>query len=191
MKKISIISIITTIIYFISVLLFLITKTDFALTLWEVLTVIGGLVFLVLLVNLSEKLSCSSCYKRLVGIFMACAVTLTSAAHIVNITVTRRLISEGVNVPDYFRIGQWPSVEMCIDYLAWGGFVGLAFLFIGMSIKNKTNNPIKVSSITAGILCLVGFIGALCINENLWYIAPIGYGIIPIYICVKTMKIEK
>lgn len=34
----------------------------------------------------------------------ACA--LTSVAHIVNITVTRRLISEGVNVPEYFRINK-------------------------------------------------------------------------------------
>ena len=48
---------------------------------------------------------------------MACGVTLTSVAHIVNITVTRRLISNGINVPDYFRIGYFPSVEMAVDYL--------------------------------------------------------------------------
>lgn len=50
--------------------------------------------------------------------FMACICTLTSAAHIVNITVARTLISEGADVPAYFQIGFWPSVEMAIDYLA-------------------------------------------------------------------------
>lgn len=42
--------------------------------------------------------------------------------------VMRPLINEGVDVPSYFQIGQWPSVEMAIDYLAWGFFLGMAFI---------------------------------------------------------------
>ena len=44
MKRISTCSIIAIIFYFISVMLFLITKTDLALTMWELMTIIGGLV---------------------------------------------------------------------------------------------------------------------------------------------------
>lgn len=94
-------------------------------------------------------------------------------------------------MPNYFRIGYWPSVEMAVDYLAWGFFIGLAFLCIGISIKDKTNKFIINSTIISGILCLIGFCGALFINENIWYIAPIGYGVIPIGICIKMMKFEK
>ena len=190
MKKISIGSIIALIIYFVSLLLFLITKTDLSLTFWELMTVIGGIVYLILFIKLSEKISSDNFYKRLISVFMACGVTLTSVAHIVNITVTRRLISNGINVPDYFRIGCWPSVEMAVDYLGWGLFVGLAFLCIAISINNKKYDFIKISCLLSGVLCLIGFIGALFINENLWYLAPMGYGIIPIYMCIKTMKIE-
>ena len=104
------------------------------------MTVIGGIVYLILFIKLSEKISSDNFYKRLISVFMACGVTLTSVAHIVNITVTRRLISNGINVPDYFRIGCWPSVEMAVDYLGWGLFVGLAFLCIAISINNKKYN---------------------------------------------------
>ena len=57
MKKISIGSIIALIIYFVSLLLFLITKTDLSLTFWELMTVIGGIVYLILFIKLSEKIS--------------------------------------------------------------------------------------------------------------------------------------
>ena len=85
MKKISIGSIIALIIYFVSLLLFLITKTDLSLTFWELMTVIGGIVYLILFIKLSEKISSDNFYKRLISVFMACGVTLTSVAHIVNI----------------------------------------------------------------------------------------------------------
>ena len=74
-------------IIFLSAASFLITKTDVALTLWELFTVIGAIVYLVFFVCLSEKLSFDSLYKRLSSIFMTCALVLTSVAHTVNITV--------------------------------------------------------------------------------------------------------
>lgn len=190
MKKISLICIISIFLYFSAVGLFLITKTEIALTLWELMTIEGAIVFLVLLLKLSDVLKCDEIYKRIVAVFMCCACTLTTVAHVVNITVTRKLILDGIDVPNYFRIGYWPSVEMAIDYLAWGLFVGLAFLCIGISIKDRKNKFIRKSTIISGILCLIGFFGALFINENIWYLAPMGYGIIPIYTCIKIMKFE-
>lgn len=152
----------------------------------------GAPITLFLLIQLSNILKSEEIYKKTMAVFMACACSLTSMAHIINITVTRRLISEGVNVPNYFRIGYWPSVEMAVDYLAWGFFVGLAFLCIGFSATNndKSKISIKRTTIISGLLCLIGFFGALFINENLWYLAPLGYGIIPVYICIKMLKLK-
>lgn len=125
--------------------------------------------------------------------FMSCACSLTGVAHIVNITVTRKLISEGMNVPDYLKIGYWHSVEMAVDYLAWGFFVGLALFCIGISINssNKHKLPMKILVLIYGTFCLLGFLGTKLINQNIWYIAPIGYGYETIAICVLMIRIIK
>lgn len=189
-NKISVTGIITCVLYFLSVGSFLITKSEAALTVWELMTVFSAPAVLFVLLELSNFLPISSVCKKAVSVFMACSCALTGAAHIVNITVTRRLINEGVNVPDYFRIGSWPSVEMAVDYLAWGFFTGLAFLCVGMSGSGKVKNKriMRSTVLLCGILCLIGFFGAVFINENIWYIAPIGYGIGTMVICIQMLR---
>ena len=191
-KKISVIGVFTCILYFISVGLFLITKEEAALTTWELMTCLSAPIELLVLSELSNLVNATAIYKNAMLVFMACACALTSVAHIVNITVTRRLISEGINVPEYFRIGFWPSVEMAIDYLAWGFFVGLAFLCIGFATnsKDKQKLMIKVTVLVCGMLCLSGFFGAIFINENLWYVAPMGYGLGSMIICIQMMRLK-
>ena len=192
-NKIPMIGITTCILYFITVGLFLITKTEFSLTMWELFTLIGAPVILFVLLELSNLLEISTICKNAMLAFMSCACSLTGLAHIVNITVTRRLIGEGMNVPNFLRIGYWPSVEMAVDYLAWGFFVGLAFCCVGFSIhsKDKQKSLIKRSIIVCGILCLIGFLGSIFINENIWYAAPMGYGFGTIVICLQMMKMKK
>ena len=191
-KKIAIIGVFTCILYFISVGLFLLTKEEAALTTWELMTCLSAPIELLVLSELSNLVNATAIYKNAMLVFMACACALTSVAHIVNITVTRRLISEGINVPEYFRIGFWPSVEMAIDYLAWGFFVGLAFLCIGFATnsKDKQKLMIKVTVLVCGMLCLSGFFGAIFINENLWYVAPMGYGLGSMIICIQMMRFK-
>ena len=191
-KKIAIIGVFTCILYFISVGLSLITKEEAALTIWELMTFLSAPVELLVLLDLSNLVNATAIYKNAMLVFMACACALTSVAHIVNITVTRRLISEGINVPEYFRIGFWPSVEMAIDYLAWGFFVGLAFLCIGFATNSKDKQKliIKVTVLVCGMLCLSGFFGAIFINENLWYVAPMGYGLGSMIICIQMMRLK-
>ena len=154
------------------------------------MTIFSAPVVLFVLLELSNYLSLISIYEKAMLAFMSCTCALTGAAHIVNITVTRRLVNEGVNVPDYFRIGFWPSVEMAVDYLAWGFFTGLSFLCVGLSGKSndKSKRILKLNALLCGIFCLVGFFGTVFINENIWYIAPIGYGIGTMTICIQLSK---
>lgn len=189
-KKIFAIGIITCILYFISVGLFLITKTEIALTIWELMTVISAPILLFVLLEISTLVAITSIYKKAMLAFMSCTCSLTGVAHIVNITVTRALISEGIDVPAYFQIGYWPSAEMAIDYLAWGFFMGLAFLCLGIAIKDKDKIKcsIKATLLTCGILCLIGFFGTIFINENIWYVAPMGYGIGTMIVCIQMLK---
>lgn len=114
-KKIFAIGIITCILYFVSVGLFLITKTEIALTIWELMTILSAPVVLFILLEISILVAIKPIYKKAILAFMSCTCSLTGVAHIVNITVTRALISDGIDVPKFFQIGYWPSVEMAID----------------------------------------------------------------------------
>ena len=188
-KKVSIIGIIVCTLYFLSVGLFVITGTSLALTVWELMTVISGPIVLLTLLGFARYLSIPDIQEKLMLVFMGCTCALTGVAHIVNITVTRRLMAEGIDVPTYFQIGQWPSVEMAVDYLAWGFFTGLAFLVIGVPVReaNKSKKIFKIISIICSVLCLTGFLGAIFINENLWYVAPMGYGLGLIVLCILVI----
>lgn len=76
--------------------------------------------------------------------------------------------------------------------MAWGLFVGLAFLCIGFATdrKDKQKLIIKVTVLVCGMLCLSGFFGALFINKNLWYVAPMGYGYGSMIICIQMMRLK-
>lgn len=188
-KKIFVTGIITAVLYFLSMSLFLVTKTEMALTIWEVMTVFSAPIVLFVLLEISSLIASTSIYKKAMLAFASCTCALTGTAHIVNITVTRVLLREGIDVPTYFQIGYWPSVEMAIDYLAWGFFTGLAFLCLAIAIKDqdKRKRGIRVTVLTSGILCLIGFFGAIFINENIWYVAPMGYGIGAMIVCVQML----
>ena len=153
----------------------------------------GAPIILFVLMELANLMNIASIYRNAMLVFMSCVCSLTGLAHIINITVTRRLIADGVTVPNFFRIGYWPSVEMAADYLAWGFFLGLSYLSVGLAIQSNEKNKLtmKRTVIVCGILCFAGFLGALLINESLWYFAPIGYGIGTIVICVQMMRTSK
>lgn len=121
---------------------------------------------------------------------MSCTCALTGVAHFVNMTVTRPLIQKGVDVPAYFQIGCWPSVEMAIDFLAWGVFAGFAFLSVSLGIArvNQLTTTIKKWLFVCGVLCLTGFTGTVFVNDLIWYVAPMGYGAGIVMICFRMRK---
>ena len=75
-KKIYLIGIIDVIIYFLSVGAFLITQTGIALTIWELMTVISGPIVLLVLLELSHRLSIPDMYRNAMLAFMTCTCAL-------------------------------------------------------------------------------------------------------------------
>lgn len=183
-KKYARIGIICDVLYFISVTLFLIVKTDWALTLWETMTVVGAFAMMIVLTVFAETCRIKTVFRRLMLISLSGTLLLTSVAHITSIGVIRKLISQGVSIPDYFRIGFYPSIEMTIDYTAWGLFMGCAFLFLFMGIRDKL---LRIISISCGSLCYIGFIGSFFL-ESLWYPAPLGYGFGFLIMCIYVLN---
>ena len=93
-KKASLAGMITCVLYFLSMGLILVAKTDRSLTIWEMMTVISGPVVLIVLIALAETVATPPNYQKAMIAFMSCACALTGAAHIINISVTRVLIRE-------------------------------------------------------------------------------------------------
>ncbi len=178
------IGIATAILYFVAVSSFLIFKTELTLTIWELLTVFSAPIVTVVLLKLHNLFSSKTIYKSITTVSMSCTCALTAMAHIVNIAVTRPLIKQGVNVPTYFQIGYWPSVEMAVDYVAWGFFCGLAFLSLALSISHK---KIRLIAYICAVICQIGFWGTLFLHESMWYLAPLGYGVGFMILCVNSI----
>ena len=76
-KKISIIGILTVIVYFISVAGFLVTQTEIALTIWEMMTIISGPVVFMVLLEFSRYLDIPDIFKNAMAGFMSCVCALT------------------------------------------------------------------------------------------------------------------
>lgn len=181
-------------VYFIVTIGFILTKESIFLIGMEIVTILSTPIFLVIFIvipigNSTEK----RIGKDLSLIFMSCCMILTSVAHFVNLTVTNPLIKSGVVVPTYLQIGQWPSVEMAVDYLAWGFFMGMAFLSSSLAVskENRRLKTLKNTLSISGLLCLAGILGVVLINENCWYIAPIGYGIGTLIVCIELIMLER
>lgn len=193
-NKIAILGIADVCLYAVAVVLYLIVKSEQLLTLWEVVTILSAPIILLILLDVHNKTGrVNSMFRSFTVVFMTCNIVLTSAAHFVNIAIIRKLMAEGVNVPTYFQIGYWPSVEMAVDYLAWGFFMGLAFIMTACGLHTAGNavKKLKIMSLVCGSLCLLGFLGTVLVNEYCWYLAPLGYGVGTIVICIEMIRGSK
>lgn len=179
--------IITDVLYFAAVSMFIATKTDISLTVWELMTVVGAFVMLMALSCFADGYNIGHEHRTYMLISLSGTLFLTSTAHFTSIGVVRRLISQGADIPDYFRIGMFPSLEMTVDYTAWGLFMGCAFLAISLGIVEAR---LKVISMICAILCFTGFIGSFFL-EALWYPAPLGYGAGFLVMCIYILVSKK
>ncbi len=184
LKKAAAAGIICELLYFLSVTVFLLTKHDIALTVWELMTVAGAVVMLVGMLVFSEAYSTGAIHRRLLTVSLAGTMIVTSVAHFTSIGVVRPLAAQGAAIPEYLKIGTFPSLEMTLDYTAWGFFMGAAFLIMFLGIKEKT---LKNISVVCSVLCFIGFVDSF-FNENLWYVAVSGYGFGFLIMCIYVLK---
>lgn len=191
-RTISYLVILIVIIYLAIVGTFLATKSAIFLTFWEIATIVSApFVFLFLGTILSECVSDKIIFKYAAIVSMSGCVFMTTIAHFVNLTITRPLIEQGVDVPLYFQIGQWPSLEMALDYLAWGLFLGIALICTSLTITKKQKLALKSTTFTCGIMCIIGFLGPVINIIDLWYIAVLGYTFGLIAMCILQIHYHR
>lgn len=183
MKKIyHIIMIILCFLYAFVVALYITTKSELCLAIWEIYTILSAIYFLIYFRLLSKSFGFKEKEIKIVTIMFIGLLVSTSIAHLSSVCITRPLLRSGYNVPDYYLIGKYPSIEMFIDYIGWGLFTGLGFIFISKFIKD--NKLLKNLFLVLGLMILFGFVGGLTPIQELWYIASMGYGVGPIIISI-------
>ena len=170
--------------YFITVIVQIAFNNNFTLYLVSIITMLSGIYMTLLIVAFPLEKEYKQFYRTMAVVCVSACMILTNAVHFANIAAIRPLIASGISIPDYFQIGKYPSVLMGIDYLGWGLFMGLAFIFSSCCIN--TVMKLKKILLLCGCFCLAGFIGYI-FNENLVYIAPLGYGAGTVVICVKLL----
>jgi hypothetical protein len=154
----------------------------------DIITIISGIYMVLFVVTLPvDKDKNNYIFRLLAIIFVSSCMLITNMVHWINIITLNQLSLNGINIPQYFQIGKWPSVLMAVEYLGWGFFMGLAFILSGYFIQ--INTKLKWYLWFSGGLCLLGFFGVIK-NENLWYLAPFGYGIGTLIICIKILLLR-
>ena len=111
----------------------------------------------------------------LVSIF----ATLTSINRYVALTVVRQSQSLGITSGlEWFMPYGWPSVMAAVEVLAWGFFLGLAFLtLVPVFGKGKLERSLFWTLVLSGIFCLIGTFGQV-VNSVLFNLMGIlGWGI--------------
>jgi hypothetical protein len=187
-KNIAIIGILLCCIYFFVVIVFVATSSTNWLMVFDIVTMFSGIYYVFLIVALPFSKDGT---KIPAIIFVAALMIITNIAHTINLTSIQN-IKNGINIPDYLQIGKPLSFVTSIEYLGWGIFLGLAFLFSSLGIADKQElKPLKITLFICSCLCIIGFFGWLIINENLWYIASVGYGIGAVIICIQLLLIGK
>jgi hypothetical protein len=187
-KNIAIIGILLCCIYFFVVVVFVMTGSTNWLMVFDIVTMFSGIYYVFLIIALpfskDEKIQNN---KTPAIIFVAALMIITNIAHTINLTSIQN-IKNGISIPDYLQIGKNLSFVTSIEYLGWGVFLGLAFLVSSLGIANKQElKSLKITLIICSCLCIIGFFGWLIINENLWYVASVGYGIGAVIICIELL----
>ena len=184
-KSYHILMIILCLLYAVVVGLYIATKSEVCLAIWEIYTILSAIYFLIYFRLLSKSLNFNEKEIKIVTIMFIGLVVSTSIAHISSVCITRPLLRNGYDVPNYYLIGTYPSIEMFVDYIGWGLFIGLGFIFVSKFIKD--NKILKNIFIVLGIMILIGFLGGFTPIQELWYIASFGYGVGPIIVSIVLL----
>lgn len=104
--------------------------------------------------------------------------TLTSINRYVALTVVRQSMDMGITDGlNWFMPYGWPSIMAAMEVLAWGFFLGLAFLFLAPTFrKGRLELAIFWTLIISGILALVAVLGQVMNSVVLNMLGIIAWG---------------
>jgi hypothetical protein len=161
--------------------------------LMEITTIISAVVLLFFALSIKNILGPKHNFLAEISVvFMTILVTLTSIVHFVSITISNQLVDANPLLSPLVSLN-WPSLLLSIDILAWDVFFGVAFIFLGLSLRRiKGLSAVYILMVLSGILSLLGLIALPLNNMNLRFIGIFGYTVMPVISSAILLgKIEK
>lgn len=160
--------------------------------LMEITTMVSAIILLLFALSIKSMLGSDNLLAEISVVFMTILVTLTGIVHFVSITISDQLMSTAPLLSPLLSL-DWPSLLLSIDILAWDVFFGVAFIFLGLSLRQiKALSPASIMMILSGILSLLGLIALPLNNMNLRFIGIFGYTVMPVISCAILLgRIEK
>lgn len=158
--------------------------------LMEIVTMISAIVLLFFALSIKNMLlaPAHNFLAEIGVVFMTLLVALTGIVHFASITISSQLVDENPLLSPLLSLN-WPSLLLSIDILAWDVFFGIAFIFLGLSLRQiKEVSIASIIMIFSGILSLLGLIALPLNNMNVRYIGIFGYTVMPVIACVFLLR---
>jgi hypothetical protein len=112
-------------------------------------------------------------------VFMTILAGLTSAVHVVVLTMGDAIAAAAAPWGPLFVSFTWPSVVYALDILAWDWFFALALLCAAPVFGgNGLAARVRVLMTVSGVLSLAGLIGVLLGDMRYRNIGVVGYGLV-------------
>ena len=112
----------------------------------------------------------------------------TMTAHLVQLTVVRRIDPGAIHGFGYLFNWHWPSVLYGVDIVAWDIFFALALLFAAPVFHAAGQVAVRNGLLIAGVMCVLGIVGPAVDHIALRQIGIIGYAIVWPIVCVPLSK---
>ena len=157
--------------------------------LMEIVTMVSAVVLLFFALSIKNWLAPDQRLLAETGVvFMKLLVSLTSIVHFVSITISSQIIAVNPLLSPMFSLN-WPSLLLSIDILAWDVFFGLAFIFLGLSLRRiKGLALVTILMIFSGFLSLLGLIALPLNNMDIRLIGVFGYTVMPVISCMFLLR---
>ena len=121
-----------------------------------------------------ERRTCALAALAFIIIFAA----MTDGVHFVSLTACRQMDpAQCPRLNHRLSTGEWPTVALALDLLAWDFFLGLSMLFAARVFSgNQRARPMRLCMTATGALCLGATLGPVSGHMKLQYLGIVGYG---------------
>ena len=118
--------------------------------------------------------------------FMVAFAVLTWSTHFVSLTVGRETASDAMSLLSrQLSFGEWPTIALSLDLLAWDFLLGLSLLFAARVFRgDRLHNTVRLALYVGGVLCLSGTLAPLSGHMWLQFPAIPGYAFVLPAACV-------
>jgi hypothetical protein len=111
--------------------------------------------------------------------FTICFSTTTCSVRFASLTLGRQVDPTVLPLLSHeLSTGDWPTLAMSLDLLAWDFFLGLALVFASLVFRGNASRRVRASMTAAGTLCLAGTLGPASGHLHIQYFGIAGYAFV-------------